>query len=102
MSQFRLARPALEDLRSIRRYTRRRWGDDQARRYLTELDECFHMLAENPKLGRQCDDIRPGLLRRETGRHVVFFRLEKYGIRIVRVLHERMLPQLHLRQETDE
>jgi antitoxin ParD1/3/4 len=45
-------------------------------------------------LGRPCDDIRPGLRRMEHGKHVVFYRLQKPGgILVVRILHQRMLPE---------
>ncbi len=54
------------------------------------------MLADSPALGRLCDDIRPGLRRQEHGKHVVFYRLQRSGgILVVRILHQRMLPQRH-------
>jgi len=43
-------------------------------------------------LGRSCDHIRPGLHRFEHEKHVVFYLLEQTGVRIVRVLHQSMLP----------
>jgi plasmid stabilization system protein ParE len=33
--------------------------------------------------------------RIEFGKHVVFFRLTRSGVRIGRVLHQRMLPSRH-------
>jgi toxin ParE1/3/4 len=51
------------------------------------------MLVDNPELGRACDDIRPGLRRMESRKHVVFYRREPRGILVVRVLHQRMLPE---------
>ncbi len=50
------------------------------------------MLAENPAIRRQCDNIRPGLRRMERGRHVVFYREAAGGILVSRILHQRMLP----------
>jgi plasmid stabilization system protein ParE len=35
-------------------------------------------------------------------KHVVFYRLRPYGIRVIAVLHERMLPELHLSGEEDD
>jgi plasmid stabilization system protein ParE len=43
-------------------------------------------------MGRACDVISPGLHRHEQGKHVVFYRLRPGGIRIVRVLHQQMIP----------
>lgn len=50
------------------------------------------MLADNPALGRPSYDIRPGLRRREHGKHAIFYRLERSGILISSILHQRMLP----------
>jgi toxin ParE1/3/4 len=51
MPGFRLTKAAKADMRGIGRYTRKRWGRDQAHRYLGDLDDCYHRLAEKPDLG---------------------------------------------------
>jgi plasmid stabilization system protein ParE len=38
----------------------------------------------------------------EQGKHVVFYRIEKDGIVVTRILHVRMLPKLHLDDEHEE
>jgi len=43
-------------------------------------------------MGRACDAISSGLHWHEQGKHVVFYRLRPGGIRIVRVLHQQMIP----------
>jgi toxin ParE1/3/4 len=87
------SRRAEADLLAIGEYTLHTWGKDQAILYLDGLDACCQMLAENPALGRACDYFRPGLRRMEHGRHVVFYRRVPAGIRISRILHQRMLPE---------
>jgi len=84
---------AEEDLYSIGVYTIHKWGIAQADRYLGQLEAYFNVLANNPGLGRTCDDIRPGLRRMEQGSHVVFYREEAGGILISRILHQRALPE---------
>ena len=79
-------------MRGIIRYTVDRWSAEQAARYSSDLRECFQQLAESPGIGRPCDFISPGLRRFERGKHVVFYCTVTGGIRIVRVLHQRMLP----------
>ena len=81
---------------SIGAYTLRSWGTDQAVRYIDDLEACCQTLADNPALGRTCDDIRPGLRRMESGRHIVFYRQETGGILVSRILHQRMLPERHV------
>ena len=76
-------------------YTLRTWGEAQTIGYLDGLETCCQHLADNPALGRACDDIRPGLRRMEQGQHVVFYRQEPGGIFVSRILHQRMLPERH-------
>jgi toxin ParE1/3/4 len=84
------------DLAAILDYTADSWGTAQAEAYLDGFAECFSRLAKTPGLGRACDQLHPGLKRMEHGKHVVFFRPTRSGIRIVRILHQRMLPGRHL------
>jgi toxin ParE1/3/4 len=98
---FRLSRLAEADLVSIGTCTLRTWGEAQTIRYLNELEACCRQLADNPASGRSCEDIRPGLYRREHGKHVVFFRRESEGILVSRILHERMLPERHAFTDQD-
>lgn len=95
MGELRFSRRAEADLLEIGDYTARNWSKEQAARYLSELERCCEQLAANPGLGRSCEDIRPGLLRREYASHVVFFRKELGGVLISRILHKRMLPEEH-------
>jgi len=91
MPDFRLTNAAKEDLKSIGRYTQDTWGAEQRNRYLTLLDGCFHDLAANPLIGRECSDVRPGYRKYRIGKHLVFYRQGEVGwIEIVRILHERM------------
>ncbi|HXM20999.1 MAG TPA: type II toxin-antitoxin system RelE/ParE family toxin [Terriglobales bacterium] len=92
MRKFRFSRRAEADLLSIGDYTLHKWGKAQAARYIGELEVCCQTLADNPALGRLCDHVRPGLRRHEHGTHVVFYRQERGGILVSRILHQRMLP----------
>jgi toxin ParE1/3/4 len=85
---------AKADLLHIAKYTLRTWGEAQAARYLNSMEKCAKMLAKNPALGRNCDWVRPGLHRFENGQHVLFYRLTPAGILVIRILHQRMLPDL--------
>ena len=102
MVKFHFSRRAEADLLSIADYTLRKWGKAQAARYLDELETCCQMLADNPDLGRLCDDIRRGLRRHEHGKHVLFYRQERSGILVSRILHQRMLPNLHAIDDRDD
>ena len=71
---------------NIGEYTLHKWGEAQTARYIDELEVCCQTLADNPALGRLCDDVRPGLRRHEHGKHVVFYRQEPEGIMVSRIL----------------
>jgi toxin ParE1/3/4 len=92
---FRFSRRAEADLLSIGEYTLRTWGKAQAARYIGELEICCQTMADNPGLGRPCDDVRPGLRRLEHRKHVIFYRQEREGILISRILNKRMIPDRH-------
>lgn len=103
MLPVRLSRRAEADLLNIAAYTFRTWGEAQTIRYLDGIEACCRGLAGDPPSGRTCDQMRPGLRRIEHGKHVVFFRIEKTRILVSRILHERMLPEIHaIGSEADE
>ena len=101
MPVFRFSRRAEGDLLSIGGYTLRTWGEVHAVRYIGDLEVCCQALADNPALGRLCDDVRPGLRRLEHGKHVVFYRQVRGGIVVSRILHQRMLPDRHAIEDQD-
>lgn len=95
-ARFRVRKKAEADLHDIGRYTRERWGRDQSNRYLADLDAWFRELVSAPSLGRIYAPLPP-YWRYRQGSHVVFFRREPNGdVVIVRILHVRMQPELHL------
>lgn len=83
---------ALADIQALFAYSRSEWGEDQAADYLNGLEALCSALAKLPKLGRPAGDYR----RFRYERHVLFYRVERSRIVIVRILHERMVPARHL------
>ena len=91
MGTFRLTHKAREDLKSIAAHTQQRWGKHQRLRYARQFDDAFHLLAETPEAGVNCDFIKQGYQKFSNGSHVIFYRaLGTSGIEIVRILHKRM------------
>jgi toxin ParE1/3/4 len=95
MPGFRLSAKALNDLKSIGRYTERHWGRDQRNKYLSILDACFHAIAERPWVGIPCDFIKTGYQKYHVGRHLVFYRQNTAFIEIIRILHDGMDVERH-------
>jgi toxin ParE1/3/4 len=96
MVEFRLSPAAQADLDAIFDHSVREWGLDQALRYTRELEQLCATLAKAPGQGADCGHIRPGYRRGVVGSHVVYFRVEPYGIAVVRILHARMDAPRHL------
>lgn len=56
-----------------------------------ELQHAIDRAAANPRIGRACDEIRPGYRKLSAGSHTLFYRVTGEGtIDVVRVLHQRM------------
>ena len=98
MPAFRLSAKSLEDLKSIGRFTLKSWGRAQRNNYLSKLDESFHILAEQPHLGNARNDIRKGYRVYHVGRHLIFYCQKPTAIEIIRILHDRMDVETHLRR----
>jgi toxin ParE1/3/4 len=92
MPKFQISIEAEAEIDSIAEYTKATWGERQTEAYLTKLESGFELLAHSPLIGRSCDSIHPELRRFEIEKHVVFYVPVEFGILIVRVLHQRMLP----------
>ena len=60
------------------------------------MEERFQSLAEQPAQGRQADAFARGLRRWEYQSHIIFYMPVGQGIRIVRVLHQRMDVSRHV------
>jgi toxin ParE1/3/4 len=91
MSKFVLSSKAKADLIKIAKYTQITWGFPQRNDYLKVLDYTFHLLADEPELGINCDYIREGYSKYPQASHVIYFKEYKHNqTLIVRILHKSM------------
>lgn len=84
---YELSDAADQDISKIFDYTEEEFGFDQAVAYVSELEDLFNLLIENPEIGRSRNEIRTNLRSLKKLSHIVFYRNLKDRIRIVRVLH---------------
>jgi toxin ParE1/3/4 len=97
VSRYLLSPAAQADLEQIWDYTCQRWDADQAEAYLRELQHAIERAAANPRIGRACDEIRPGYRKLAAGSHTLCCRITAEGVGdVVRVLHQRMDADRHL------
>jgi len=62
-------------------------SETRADDFVDAIDRKFHVLAVQPKLGRERDDLAEGLRSFPVGRYIIFYLALMDGIEIVRVLH---------------
>lgn len=96
MAEYRLGPKAQRDLDGVFDYTVNRWGLAQAMRYTDLLESACADLAEIPQQAQDCAYLRPGYRRRNVEQHVIYFRPMRYGIAVIRILHQRMDAARHL------
>lgn len=91
MASVRFSSRAADEIRGIVSYSRDRWGEAQALRYIAGLRRTCLKLAETPTMAQ----VFEGEYRRfPYGGHFIFFRAGVDGIDIVAVLHQRQYPNL--------
>jgi toxin ParE1/3/4 len=94
MARLTITESARADLREIRAYIAKD-NPAAARRFVERLRAQAHKLAQTPGIGRSRRDLRPDLFSFPVGKHVLFYRPERGGIVLVRVVHgARDLPAL--------
>ncbi len=90
MGTYRVTPRAVEDIKSIGRYSLKQWGREQRDKYLRNLEKRFSWLADNPYLGEHCPEIEEGYYFYPQGAHLVFYLICDDGIDIIGVPHKRM------------
>ncbi len=96
MTRYRLTPAAKSDLKSIWTYTEDRWGTAQADHYLSELTLGIEMLVGAPEMGPTRDEIRKGYRSLWREHHVIFYRVTRARVEVVRILHQSMDVSRHL------
>lgn len=96
MSRFTLSPRAQADIEEIWNYTVDRWNVNQAEVYLRKIMAAIEAVADEPHLGRPCDEARAGYRKYPAASHVLFCRMTPDGVDIVRILHQRMDFERHL------
>ncbi len=96
-NKYKLSNLAQSHLRKVKNYTVENFSELQWRNYKDTLLSGFQMLADNPGLGRSCDEIYPNGFYFPIGKHTAYFTKEDDFILVVAVLGQSQLPQNHLR-----
>lgn len=93
---YKLSKLAAEDFSGIYEYTLLNFGVKQADCYTDGMERCLATLSISPLIGRECDEIKPGLRRMDHEYHAIFYRIRHSDIFIIRLLHHQMEPMKQL------
>ena len=89
MSVAHFSDAAVQDLREIRDYIARD-NQDAALKLLDDFEEIFDLLAKQPGIGQQRDDLMPGIrffpVRKS---NCIFYREVDDGVEVVRIVNAR-------------
>ena len=89
-NKFKLSVRARADIKKLFRYSFQQFGENQAVKYKAGLNECFQLLADNPDMERECNNIRDGYFRHEHQSHIIFYTQRSNDIFITTIIHDRM------------
>src|SRR5205085_11442620 len=91
MAKYFLTNKDVEDLSKIWDYTYEAWSEDQADKYYELLIDSCKEISENPKIGKNYDEIDKNILGYRTNHHIIFYRVIALNeIEVLRILHGRM------------
>jgi len=90
--KYKISKEASNDLEKIWLYTFEVWSKEQADHYFDLLIDEIEYLSENPKSGKDYNEIRKGYFRSRVKSHFIFYKvnLKNEEIEIIRILHQQM------------
>ena len=72
--KYQLTEEAAKDVEEILAYSVNSFGVAQTEHYFEALKECIELLADNPSIGHNAEDILPDYLRFPYESHVIFYK----------------------------
>jgi toxin ParE1/3/4 len=96
MNGYTLSEAADADLQHILTESSTQWGFGRAERYILDLHQALESLAAFPNIGRDIGHIRQGYFWFRHASHGIFYQKTNAGVFIVRVLHQRQVPENYL------
>ena len=95
---YKISKQAEIDLENIWLYTFEEWSIEQADYYFDLIMNEIEYISENPKSGKDYNEIRKGYFRSRVKSHFIFYRInfKEENIEIIRILHQQMDIESHI------
>ena len=87
------------DIENAADYTIEQWGQEQARTYVRELRRAIELLATTALRHPIYDNVHPGLRRKRSGMHHIYYLASKDCVEILNIIHVQRDPGHHLKME---
>ena len=93
---FKVRKKADSDLQKIYIHSTKEFGTIRADKYIHDIENIFKNLAKNNQMGRDCSHIKPNLRSFPVETHTIYYKVQNYGVAIIRILHQSMDEEKHL------
>lgn len=84
--QFRLTKPAIQDIEQIADYIAKQSGLAQSEGFLSKVDAKFAQIAQFPLLGRGRDEILPGIRSLSIDNYLILYMPVGQDVEIFRIV----------------
>ena len=90
--KYKISKEAGNDLGKIWLHTFENWSFEQANYYFDLIMDEIEYLSENPKSGKDYNQIRKGYFRSRVESHFIFYKIniKEEKVEIIRILHQQM------------
>ena len=99
MREVILRPDAAADIELCADYTIGEWGHEQALQYVAEFRRAIEGLTTSALRHPLIEEIQPGLRRKRSGMHHIYYVASKDRVEVLKVLHVQRDPALHLKSE---
>ena len=96
---MRLSYQAQLQLKEIKDYTLKKWGNKQAKKYILGLKETNLLLSKNPHIGLHRPELSSHVFSFPYKRHVLYYKFNDTQLFILAFVHQNMLPKKHLQDK---
>lgn len=91
-----LSPAARDDLRAIHQYGSRQWGKSRSDEYMSSIKDKLWLLLEQPETGKARPELSPDVRSVSVVSHVIFYRVQREELQVIRILHGRQDVMRHL------
>ncbi|MGI9249610.1 MAG: type II toxin-antitoxin system RelE/ParE family toxin [Pseudohongiellaceae bacterium] len=90
MVAIHITERATLEIQAIEEYSKNRWGEHRATRYISGVDEALTLLSNHPNLLQTKSEISAHLKFYLSGEHILVFAQFNDDIYLITVMHSRM------------